>query len=90
MYELDIDSPAPNAPRPVGPPFDRKCIAAGVWNEHLYILTPGRIEVANLGGVVKSTLPFMDSEGTPLAVGIAGDAANELTIDLEDVEVEIL
>ena len=49
--------------------------ACGVWGDALYLAKLERIEVTNLGGVVKSTLPFMDSEGHPTLLAINGTAS---------------
>ena len=73
IFEFDHESPAANPPRQSNS-FDKRCMAVGIWGESLYVLTPGRIEVANFAGVVKSTLPFMDSEGHPIVLGINGTA----------------
>ena len=65
VWEFDHDSPAPNTPR-LAQSFERSALlTVGVWAGTLYIAKPERIEVANLGGVVTSTLPFMDVEGQP-------------------------
>ena len=72
VWEFDHDSPAPNTPR-LAQSFERSALlTVGVWAGTLYIAKPERIEVANLGGVVTSTLPFMDVEGQPTVLAING------------------
>ena len=72
VWEFEHDSPAANTPR-LAQSFERaSLLAVGIWEGALYIAKPERIEVANLGGVVTSTLPFMDAEGQPTVLAING------------------
>ena len=72
VWEFEHDSPAANTPR-LAQSFERSSLlAVGIWAGALYIAKPERIEVTNLGGVVTSTLPFMDAEGQPTVLAING------------------
>ena len=68
VHEFD-DSPG--APRSVGA-FASAAVSGAIWDESLFLLTNGRVEVVNFAGRVKSTLPFMEAEGAPRVVHIAG------------------
>ncbi len=52
--------------------FGYKCDAATIYNESLYLCTPGCIEVTNIQGSLIATLPFADREGCPISLHVAG------------------
>lgn len=46
--------------------FDCAASAIAIQGERLFLIVDGRLDVANLKGVVRSTLPFLETEGVPV------------------------
>lgn len=55
--------------------FHAPSLTLALHKENVYLLSDGRLNVANLKGVVRSTLPFLNDEGAPVLIDV-----NETTL----------